>query len=302
MKIIRILLAATLSLVILLSSVSCSFLSTPHSEALEQEIYDYLSEKYPGLEFEITGYTQDTFTSGKYVFKVFCKTTGIDFLVYRSSFLTTDSYTVTYANLAMEEMLVGVLGKDIMTDHAESLQWLDLFADGNSGYKFRDIDLEALPDSVVGINSVYRIVLHAQTTHDIFHSLKIITEKLDEAGVHCDNITFEWVQSDYTIVFTTDTCTIYYATEEELMTFIDYVDSTKQTDEFVTVSFVSRVKRVTVSTTDMDSDKFIPGFNEGNSGTGERPPNPHHPAMETEDNNNHAANEEESSSVNAVIE
>ena len=272
MKIARALLTIALALLLLIGSVSCTFFSVPLSEEMELKIYDYLGKKYPDLEFEIISYSQDTYTSGKYVFHVLCKTNEIEFLVYQSSFLITDSYTVTYANLSMEEMLVGVLGKTIMTDHAKSLQWLDIYADGNTGYKFREVDLNALPDSVVGIDSVHRVVLHAQSTEEVFESLKIITEKLDEAKVHCNSITFEWVQNDYSIVFTTDTCTINNATEEELVKFINYVDNVKKTDEFVTISFVSRVKRVQASTTDIDPNKFIPGLHENTSDGGETKP------------------------------
>ena len=269
MKITRMLLTLLLAIALVTGAVSCSFsfLTPPHSEELELKIYDYLQEKYPSLEFDITSYKQDTFTSGKYVFNVCCKTTNVDFLVYQSSFLITDSYTVTYANLAMEEKLVAVLGKIIMTDYAKSIQWLDIYADGNTGYKFRDVDLTELPDSVVGIDSIYRVVINAKNTAEAVESLKVITEKFDEATVHCSSITFEWVQNDYSIVFTTDTCTINDATEEELASFIDYVDGAKKNDEFITISYVSRIKRVQASTTDMAPDKIIPGLHEKTSDT-----------------------------------
>ena len=267
MKIFRSLLTILLAFLILTGSVACTFLETPLSEETELKIYDYLEKKYPDLEFEITSYSQDTYTSGKYIFNVNCKTTDVDFLVYQSSFLITDSYTVTYANLAMEEKLVAVLGKTIMTDYAKSIQWLDIYADGNTGYKFRDVDLTTLPESVVGIDSIYRVVIDAQNTPEVFETLKIITEKFDHATVHCSSITFEWVQNDYTIVFTTDTCTINNATEEELASFIDYVDGAKKNDEFITISFVSRIKRVQASTTDISPDKFIPGLHEKTSDT-----------------------------------
>lgn len=267
MKIFRSLLTILLAFLILTGSVACAFLEPPLSEETELKIYDYLEKKYPDLEFEITSYSQDTYTSGKYIFNVNCKTTDVDFLVYQSSFLITDSYTVTYANLAMEEKLVAVLGKTIMTDYAKSIQWLDIYADGNTGYKFRDVDLTTLPESVVGIDSIYRVVINAQNTAEVFETLKIITEKFDHATVHCSSITFEWVQNDYTIVFTTDTCTINNATEEELASFIDYVDGAKKNDEFITISFVSRIKRVQASTTDISPDKFIPGLHEKTSDT-----------------------------------
>lgn len=265
MKIARALLTIALALCILSGALSCTFLNTQPAEELELEIYDYLGKKYPGLEFEIKSYTHDTYTSGKYVFNVFCKTTEIDFLVYQSSFLTTDSYTVTYANLSMEEMLVGILGENIMSNYAKSLQWLDVYADGNTGYRFREVDLSALPESAVGIDSIYRIVLYATNTDEALQSLRAVTEKLDESGIHCNKITFEWIQSDYSIAFTTDTCTINNASDEALTKFINYLDTAKQSDDLVTISFVSRLKRVEFSTQNMDPDKFVPGFNENPS-------------------------------------
>ena len=260
MKFTRILLTIILSLVILMGTVSCAFLTTTHSEDLELKIYNYLQEKYPNLEFEITSYKQDTFTSGKYVFDVTCKTTEIDFLVYQSSFLTTDSYTVTYANLAMEEMLVGILGETIMSTHAKSIQWLDLYADGNTGYRFREVDLKSLPDSALGIENIYKIVLPAQNTENSLQSLKAITEKLNDEEIQCDTITFEWIQNDYTIEFTTNTYTLTKATDEELLGFLTYVDEAKKTDEFVTISFVSRIKKTQLFLDKTESTANIPGF------------------------------------------
>ncbi len=262
MKIVRVLLAAALALVILTGTFSCTFPELPLSEESEQKIYDYLQKKYPDLEFEIKSYSHDTYTSGKYVFNVFCKTTEIDFLVYQSSFLTTDSYTVTYANLSMQEMLVGLLGKDIMSEHAKSVQWLDLYADGNTGYKFREVDLSELPDSATEIEDIHRITIYAQETEDILKSLRAIAEKLHEVGIDCDKIIFEWVQNDYNIIFTTDTYTLINASKESLGEFLTYIDEAKKSDEIVTISFISRVKRTELFIKDMDPDQFIPGFSE----------------------------------------
>ena len=262
MKFARVLLTIVLALVMLTGAVSCSFsfLTPPHSEELELKIYDYLQGKYPELEFEITSYKQDTFTSGKYVFNVTCKTTEIDFLVYQSSFLTTDSYTVTYANLSVEEMLVGVLGETIMSTHAKSVQWLDMFADGNTGYRFREVDLTTLPTSALEIEDIYKIVLNFQDMETTVQALKDITEKLTGEDIPCNTITFEWIQNDYTIEFTTNTYTLTEATEEELLGFLTYVDEAKKTDEFVTVSFVSRIKKTQLFLDEMESTENVPGF------------------------------------------
>lgn len=265
MKIARVLLTIALALLILTGTIACNFWTPEPSEELELKIYDYLGKKYPGLDFEIKSYTHDTYTSGKYVFNVFCKTTEIDFLVYQSSFLTTDSYTVTYANLSMEEMLVGLLGKELMAEHVKSVQWLDIYADGNTGYKFREVDLFQLPNSASDIEDIHRITIYAQNTNDVLKSLRAITEKLTESGIDCSHIIFEWVQNDYSIVFTTDTYTLINAPKESLKEFLTYIDEAKKSDDIVNISFVSRVKRTELFIKDMEADKFIPGFNEKKS-------------------------------------
>jgi hypothetical protein len=260
MKNFRVLMAFALVLSFLTGAVACSFLTAPPSEELETKIYTYLENKYPGMEFEIKSYTQDTYTSGKYVFNVFCKTTEIDFLVYQSSFLTTDSYTVTYANLSMEEMLVGILGETLMSTHVKAFQWLDAYADGNTGYKFREVDLTKLPESALEIKSIYKIMLNSQDTESAVRSLKAVMEQLTVSGIECDKITFEWFQDDYNIVFTTDTNTLTTATDEQLGTFLKYVSSAKQSDEIVKISYVSRMKSAELFLDEIDEDAKIPGF------------------------------------------
>lgn len=262
MKFTRVLLTAVLVLSVLTGAVACTFFNSSPSEELELKIYDYLEKKYPDLEFEIKSYTHDNYTSGKYVFNVFCKTTGIDFLVYQSSFLTTDSYTVTYANLSIEEMFVGLFGESIMSEHVQSLQWLDIYADGNTGYKFREVDLSQLPTSAADIEDIYRITIYSQNTTDVLKSLRAIAEKLHEMGIDCNQIIFEWVQNDYSIIFTTDTYTLINAPKESLKAFLTYIDEAKKSDEIVTISFVTRVKHAELFIKDIDPDKFIPGFSE----------------------------------------
>ena len=262
MKLTRIALTAVLLLFILGGAVACTLLTAPQTEELETEIYTYLDEKYPDLEFEIKSYTQDTYTSGKYVFQVFCKTTEIDFQIYRSSFLTTDSYTVTYANLAMEKLFFSFFGEEFCESQISSVQWLDSYADDQAGYKFRDIDLSALPDSVMGAEGLYRITLRATDTESVFQSIKAITEKLSAAGVPCDKIAFAWMQNDYTIVFSTNTFTLNDASDEEMLAFLAYVSEAKQSDENVTVSYISRFKYATLLLDELADGKQIPGFEE----------------------------------------
>lgn len=261
MKFTRALLFVALALLLALGAIACSLLTTPQSEALETKIQNYLAEKYPDLDFEIRGYTQDTYTSGKYIFQVFCKNTEVDFVVYQSSFLITDSYTVTYANLVMEKKFIAFFGKELMTTYIQSVQWLDLYADGSTGYKFRDVDLTQLPASVSSVKSIYKMELFANNTEDVLQSIALISKKLNKSDISCDEITFEWKQNDYTINFTTNTYSLTTATEEELLGFLSYVDAARQSDEIVRISYVSRTKYAELFLNDIENPQNIPGFN-----------------------------------------
>ena len=260
MKFSRILLTAILTLILLIGAVACSLLTTTQSEQLETKIYAYLDEKYPDLEFEIQDYTQDTYTSGRYVFRVFCKTTEIGFEIYQSSFLTTDSYTVTYANREMEKMFLSFFGDSLSEAQIQSIQWFDPYADGNSGYKFRDVDLTQLPHSVSEVKNIHRISLLANDTDGVMQALKTVTEKLNAADVVCDQITFEWLQNDFSVILTTNTFTLNAASEEEMLAFLTYLGEARQSDGIITVSYIPRAKYVTLLLDKLEDDKVIPGF------------------------------------------
>ena len=260
MKISRILLTAVLTLVLLIGTVACTLLTTTYTEELETNIYAYLNEKYPDLEFEIKSYTQDTYTSGKYVFRVFCKTTEIDFEIHQSSFLTTDSYTVTYANLEIEKMFLTFFGDSLSEARIQSIQWLDLYADGSTGYKFRDVDLSQLPHSVSEVKNIYRISLLANDTDSVLQALKTMNDKLSTADVVCDQVTFEWLQNDFSILLTTNTFTLNTASEEEMVEFLSYLGEVRQSDGIITVSYIPRVKYATLFLDRLENDKVIPGF------------------------------------------
>ena len=260
MKISRILLTAVLTLVLLIGTVACTLLTTTYTEELETNIYAYLNEKYPNLEFEIKSYTQDTYTSGKYVFRVFCKTTEIDFEIHQSSFLTTDSYTVTYANLEIEKMFLTFFGDSLSEAQIQSIQWLDLYADGSTGYKFRDVDLSQLPHSVSEVKNIYRISLLANDTDGVLQALKTMNDKLSTADIVCNQVTFEWLQNDFSVLLTTNTFTLNTASEEEMVEFLSYLGEVRQSDGIITVSYIPRVKYATLFLDKLENDKVIPGF------------------------------------------
>jgi|GEM_PF-2500948 len=255
MKIARRTMTIALAVFVLIGCVGCSFLETSPSEKLETKIYGYLSEKYPGLEFEIKSYTQDHYTSGKYVVNVFCKTTEIDFLVYHSSFLTTDSYTVTCANIAMEEILLGILGKEITDTYVDSAQWLDIYADGSTGYRFREVDLSQMPFKPSDIRNIDHIYVHAKDIDDLAHAIKSVSEKLLAGGVLYENITFEWKLNDYTVLFTTNSNTLKQISDEEFDSVLKRIEEARQSDELVSIAPLSRTKTVRYFYDGITSDK-----------------------------------------------
>ncbi len=265
MKLTRMMLTAVLSLLILIGAVACSLLTTPSAESKETKIYTYLEEKYPDLEFEIKSYTQDTYTSGKYVFHIFCKTTEIDFQIYQSSFLTTDSYTVTYANMSVEKMLLEFFEESLPATPIKSVQWLDLYEDGNTGYKFREVDLSQIPSRVSDIENIYRIELLSTDTDSTSQAIQDVAKTLSHVKIPCDKISFEWTYDDYAIVFNTNMFTLEQASEEELDAFLSYLNEARPNDAFVTVSYLSRIKYADLYLDEIEDGTVIPGFHDKNS-------------------------------------
>ena len=219
-----------------------------------------MRKKYPNLEFEIKNCTQDTYTSGKYTFQVFCKTTEIDFLIYRLSFLTTDSYAVTYANLSTEKMLCTFFGKEFCETQIKSIQWLNLYEEGSTGYKFREVDISRLPCTVSDIQGIYKIELFANDTDGVFQTIRSIAEKLNNTENSCEKISFEWVQNEYAIVLDTDMFMLNHASDEELLAFLSYLGDTKQSDGNITVSYISRTKHAVFLPDEAKTSQIIPEF------------------------------------------
>lgn len=214
MKYIKMISAILLSFCLIAGIISCTW-NQPGETAqtgqskVEKEVTAYLTGKYPGVEFEIKEYTQETDMSGRYKVKVLCKPTNVLFDVYHSSILTTDSYAVSQANSYMEEDLLTLLGSARELAKVESIQWKDPFADASNGYKFREMPVEDIPYDPMSATEIHRVYLKdIENPNDAAQSVDMFITVLETKGVSLDRITFEFKLAEDIIVFSTDTKTI----------------------------------------------------------------------------------------------
>ncbi|MBE6664778.1 MAG: hypothetical protein E7603_00975 [Ruminococcaceae bacterium] len=245
MKLKRIL-SVLLLLSVLLSVAACSFLSVSSSDKVETTVYDYLKNKYPDLAFEIKSYTKDTYTSGRYVFSVFCTTTAVDFTVYHSSFLTTDSYSVVHVNADMEKSLRDILGEELDSRYAETVQWKNLYADGSDGYRFRNMDITKMPYAPTEVSEIYRFALKNnsyETETEAVQAMKNVIAKFADAGIVLNKIVFQFSLGKDTVLLTTDTYTVQTAAEETLENLLVHIKTAQETDTLVEVVYGSDLKK-----------------------------------------------------------
>lgn len=238
-------LSMLLLLSILIGALGCSFLSISSSDKVETVIYDYLKSKYPNLNFEIKSRTQDNYTSGKYVFHVVCTDTGVDFTVYHSSFLTTDSYSVIYANMRMEESLREAFGEAFNDLFVDSIRWKDIYVEGCEDYRFRDMDLTKIPYAVSEVSDIRLFILKNESFKDeteAVQTLKTIVSKFDEIGIDLKKIVFQMKLGKDTVLLTTDAYSIRTAEETALAERLVHIANAQGTDDFVQVFYGQDLK------------------------------------------------------------
>lgn len=236
-----------LMLSILIIASACSFLSVSSSDKAETTVYDYLQNKYPGLEFEIKSYTQDTYTSGRYVYNILCKTTNVDFTLYHSSFLTTDSYSVVCANSSMEKSLRALFLDEFNSQYVKTVQWMNFYAEGSDGYRFRDVSVAKVPYPTSDVTEIYRFTLKDnsfETEAELVQVMKEAISEFENEGIVLEKITFQFVFGKDTILLTTDTSTVQLSTEEKLEALLVHIGVTQGTNELVEVVYGSNLKKV----------------------------------------------------------
>lgn len=211
MKYVRKIAALLLVASLILAVCAC----TP-SKKIQNKVYEYLDSKYKGMEFELIDYTQDKETSGKYTVNVKCLTTNVDFEIYYTSMLTTDSYSVRWANSVIDPQLDEALGD--AREHAcvEDVQWLDLYADDSNGYKFREVDAGISYD-VKDVKEIYRIKLsELEDANEVAQCVYMVITAFEKEGIELDKATFEFTVEGKPILFTTDTVSIKQIPLEDL--------------------------------------------------------------------------------------
>ncbi len=212
MKILKRILAATMCAATAFVTMAC----VP-SAKVESKVYDYLDEKYENYKFEIVSYTQEKDTSGRYSVTVHCEDNGVDFDIFASSILVTDDFTVKYANSVMEDEIIENLGTAAPIIGVKSVQWLDLYADGSNGYKYRELPLEEIPYSVIEAKELYRVKLNDMpSSNEAAQCIYMFCDILDYKGIAFDKVTFEFKLGDEPIIFTTNSKTALKASFDVL--------------------------------------------------------------------------------------
>lgn len=204
MKYVRKIAAAVIAVVMLIAGI---YACTP-SKKVQDEVYDYLNEKYNGLEFSLLDYTQEKETNGRYTVSAKCLTTDVEFEIYVSSLFITDSYAVSYANSVMDPQILNVLGNARSLACVEDVQWLDLYEKDSNGYRFDEVDPDISYD-VKDVNEIYRIRLaDIDSANEAAQCVYLVMTSLDKSGIELDYTTFEFTLDETPILFSTDTASV----------------------------------------------------------------------------------------------
>ncbi len=204
MKYVKRIAAAVLVLAFAFAIGAC----TP-SKKVQDKVYNYLEEKYKGLEFELLDYKQDKETSGRYTVSAACKTTNVDFELFVSTMYVSDSYSVRWANSVMDEKLMAALGDAKELTYISDAQWLDLYEDGSNGYRFREVDTSMFSWELQDVKEIYRINLSGVPSADeAAQSIYMIVTLLSSAGANLDKVTFDIQMEGKSLLFSTSTAAI----------------------------------------------------------------------------------------------
>ncbi len=198
---------------------SLAILALTSCESAEQraynKAYNYLNEKYKGIEFEINGYTQETETSGKYTFDVTCLTTGLDFEIIMSSLITSDNYYVVHANKKLRNELFEIFGSARELICLDDIQCFDYYLSDSGTYLFNE-DVEVTSYVATDLSELHRVKLvGVKDANDAAQCIYIFCDILKSNNIILDKITFEFVLDDDTILFTTNTKTVEDAVNGE---------------------------------------------------------------------------------------
>lgn len=149
-----------ISALILVAALLIMIITSCSSEKVIKKVDDYLESEYPNKTFEVIDYTKRTETSGRYEVNLICENDNVEFQMYiYSNISATDSYSVEKTNAVMSELITEkldfVYGKNF-SDKFEKIQYLDIYEDKESDYKFRTVDLDE-ELSLENVKKIYRV-------------------------------------------------------------------------------------------------------------------------------------------------
>ncbi len=216
-------------IVCLLLALSLALFVFAGCETKEQRIYNkvyqHLSDKYQGIDFQINGYVQDTQTSGKYTFDVTCLTTGVDFEVIMTSLFLSDSYFVSHANKKISDEVFAVLGTAAELVYLDEIICFDPYMDQGGNYRFNE-NVELMSYTLESIHEMYRVMLSdVVSTDEAAQSVWMFCERLASHGITLDKVNFQFVLNGETVRLETNTKTMASLRFEELKARLDEAKS-----------------------------------------------------------------------------
>lgn len=228
-------------------------LSCDKNKEYSKMALDYLEEKYDNKDFSVNSVVREGKTSGRYVVNAQSSDDKVSFDVFvYSSILISDGYSVTKANMNMNELFDDVLTENNLKESVNSITWLRLFNEQDTDYSFVSVEN---PDQVTSkdVENIYKVVLSEKLNlDDISKVIKALSDSLADKFVELKDVTYEFVLDGKTYNTTLPVSITEDKTSEEIMEFIQGKIDAKSENE-PTRNFYWQESEVVVITVEDES-------------------------------------------------
>jgi len=196
-------------------------LSCDKNKEYSKMALDYLEEKYDDKDFSVNSVVREGKTSGRYVVNAQSSDDKVSFDVFvYSSILISDGYSVTKANLNMNNLFDDVLTENNLKESVNSITWLRLYNEQDTDYSFVSVEN---PDQVASedVENIYRVVLSDKLNlEEISKVIKTLSDALAENFLELKDVTYEFVLDGTTFNATLPVTVTVDKSSEEIKEFL----------------------------------------------------------------------------------
>lgn len=218
-KIIYKAVAVLLILTLAVSFISCSAAS---AKKYVQIVMNYLKSEYPGRTFELLSVSQDKSASGRYEIGAVCKDDNIKFDIYAySSVMMTDSYSVIYANKAMNAYIHGVLSENSLIGKVDNVNWIGLYKESGTDFSFSKVDITK-PVTLEAIKSIDTVsISDSVRDSELGEIIYNVVDAFNKEEIELENVGFEFnLDSGKFFRIKTNSEAVLGSDENDINTFI----------------------------------------------------------------------------------